>query len=126
MAFNLLGKILNDFGITQSELARISKVSLGTISRVVNSVRTPAPQTKAKIVHGINSRTNKNFGIEDVFPDITKPLSLYFDLETIDAKKAADVINILSELYGEKLCIVSTSTLPPLSGSSSEKQNKVA
>ncbi len=67
MASNNLQKELDSNGKSQKELSDESGVSVGTISKVYNKKKTPAPKTCAKIVQGLNKLTNKEYAVNDIF-----------------------------------------------------------
>ncbi len=54
--------------------------------------------------------------VSNVEIQYSSPLSLFFDLDSIDAELAAKTVLLLSELYGESLDIVKFQPLPPGAG----------
>jgi transcriptional regulator with XRE-family HTH domain len=70
VAKNNLKRILDEEGKSQADLCRISNVSTGTLNKVFNEKRTPAPKTLSKIVAGLNKISEKRYARIDVFPNI--------------------------------------------------------
>lgn len=68
MATNNLKKILPREGLTQVQLAKASGLSEGTINKIYNGKRTPAPTSMFKILKGLNEISGSNYQIRDVFP----------------------------------------------------------
>jgi transcriptional regulator with XRE-family HTH domain len=68
MASNKLKQVLTEEGITQTELAFKSSVSIGTINRVCNKKRNVSPTTRHKILKALNSLAENNYAIHDIFP----------------------------------------------------------
>ena len=69
MAGSKLRQILQDEGITQTQLSAKSGVSAGTINKVCNSKRSVTPTTQAKIIKALISLAGKNYDRKDVFMD---------------------------------------------------------
>ncbi len=69
MASNNLKKVLAEEGIHQGDLAWASGISKGTINKVYNQRRTPAPTTMGRMTKGLNAllKTEK-YQILDLFP----------------------------------------------------------
>ena len=67
MATNKLKNTLVKLGIKQSELARECNLSEGTISKVCNEKRTPAPTTMNKIVRALNKLGDANYRVTEIF-----------------------------------------------------------
>jgi transcriptional regulator with XRE-family HTH domain len=69
-AQNNLRSIRTNEGLTITDLARLSKVSTKTISRLEEGSRNVAPATKAKVIKGLNKVSDKlkEYTLEDVFP----------------------------------------------------------
>ncbi|WP_374139167.1 MULTISPECIES: helix-turn-helix transcriptional regulator [unclassified Sphingomonas] len=68
VATNNLKKILPEEGVTQVQLAKASGLSEGTINKIYNGKRTPAPTSMFKILKGLNELSNRTYAITDVFP----------------------------------------------------------
>ncbi|SFV86900.1 hypothetical protein MNB_SUP05-SYMBIONT-4-276 [hydrothermal vent metagenome] len=67
MAQNYLQQELDSNGISQTDLSKESKVSVGTINKICNQNKTPAPKTCAKIVIGLNGLSKKKYVLNDIF-----------------------------------------------------------
>jgi len=68
MAKNKLRQILQNEGITQTQLSAKSSVSSGTVNKLCNGKRSVSPTTQAKILKGLISLAGKNYDRKDVFP----------------------------------------------------------
>lgn len=66
---NRLKQFLEDNGISQTDLAMASKVSLTTINKVCNQVRKVKRTTESKILIGLNELLRKEISREDIFPE---------------------------------------------------------
>ena len=70
MATNNLKKILTKEGISQVELAKESTLSDGTINKICNQKRTPAPTSMFRILNALNKLLEKEkYQITDLFPN---------------------------------------------------------
>lgn len=67
MANNYLKEKLDSHGVSQADLSKEAGVSTGTINRVCNKKRTPAPRTQSKIVHGLNQLSKSKYSVGDIF-----------------------------------------------------------
>lgn len=67
---NNLKQVIDSEGLTQVELSKISNVSIGTLSRIVNNKITPTARLKNKIVKAINSHLNTDkYLLLDIFSE---------------------------------------------------------
>ena len=67
-----LQRIRESLGMTKAELSRLSDVSTKVISETEKGKRDPRPETKNKLVIGLNKKTGENsqkFTFHDIFPD---------------------------------------------------------
>ncbi len=69
MATNKLKDTLIKQGIKQVELAKESGISEGTINKLANNKRTPAPTTMNRIVKALNKLSSVSYKVEEIFPD---------------------------------------------------------
>ncbi len=69
---NNLKKILMIHGITKSEIARYSGLSIGTINKIVSQQGDVRRTTKYMIINAIVSITNRQYTFEDIFPAISE------------------------------------------------------
>jgi DNA-binding XRE family transcriptional regulator len=67
MKKNRLKEILVQEGITQSELARVSDLSIGTVNRTCNHSRLPSKTTCMKMIKGLNQLADMEYHYENVF-----------------------------------------------------------
>ena len=67
MAKNYLQKELDDNGISQTDLSKESKISVGTINKVCNQKKKPAPKTCTNIVKGLSNLSEKEYKVSDIF-----------------------------------------------------------
>jgi DNA-binding XRE family transcriptional regulator len=69
MASNNLKTVLAKEGIHQGDLAWASGISKGTINKVYNGRRTPAPTTMGRLAKGVNALVKEDkYEIKDLFP----------------------------------------------------------
>ena len=66
---NNLKRILDAESLTQVAIAARSGVSKSTINKVYNQKRDVAPKTRSRIVRAINSFSENNYSIQDIFPE---------------------------------------------------------
>lgn len=68
---NRLRKVRLAEGLSKAELARLAGISAQTITNIENSNHSARPETKHKIVNGLNRNPDKikTYAVEDVFPD---------------------------------------------------------
>lgn len=71
MATNKLKEIIVNEGITQTELAKESNLSDGTINKICNKKRTPSPTTMNKIVKALNVLSKNSHDVKNIFPNYT-------------------------------------------------------
>jgi predicted transcriptional regulator len=69
MAKCCLKQILETEGIKQSDLARVSDISSGTINRTCNGKLMPAPTTRSRIIKALVELSGKEYKPETVFPN---------------------------------------------------------
>lgn len=69
VATNNLKKVLPIEGVTQVELAKASGLSEGTINKIYNGKRTPAPTSMFKILKGLNDLSKNKYVITEIFPN---------------------------------------------------------
>lgn len=69
MASNKLKDTLVKLGVKQVELAKESGVSEGTINKIANNKRTPAPTSMNRIVRALNKLAQENFRVKEIFPN---------------------------------------------------------
>ena len=67
MAQNYLQRELDGNGISQTDLSKKSDVSVGTINKVCNHNKTPAPKTCTKIIKGLSELSKKDYQLIDIF-----------------------------------------------------------
>ncbi len=68
MATNNLKRILIKEGIKQSELSRVTNISITTINRIYNKKREGSATTNHRLLNGINSiLKEEKYFIEDIF-----------------------------------------------------------
>ena len=67
MPTSKLRRILEDEGITQTQLSAKSGVSAGTVNKVCNGKRAVTPTTQAKLIKALISLAGKNYDRKDVF-----------------------------------------------------------
>lgn len=126
MATNYLKETLNREACTQAELSRRSSVCSKTISKLYHKKGPVSPITKRKILRGLNELSERSYSLGDIFPEEIEPLSLFLDLDSIDAKKAVEIINKLSEFYGAELKLVGFDGFPPTADFSGKKKKRAA
>ncbi|MEJ1384861.1 MAG: helix-turn-helix transcriptional regulator [Candidatus Sedimenticola sp. (ex Thyasira tokunagai)] len=124
MTSNNLQITLDRRGIRQVELAHHAGLSVSTIGGVARNKRTPSETTKHRIIVALGELSNTVFSLDEIFPDPSEPLSIFFDLDSINPKSATEVIDALSELFGARLSIANYHNLPPQSDSSSKKARR--
>ena len=95
----------------------------------IKELRQLLQNAAAKGVQHQNSE-NELYSLNDVVIETKlalrpKPLPIFFDLDTVDAALATEVIHTLSEFYGEPLDIVKTEPLPPGTDTCGSKYRKV-
>ena len=69
-------------------------------------------QDEQEVVY-VESEGQKGPAASNVRATKSASLPIYFDLDTIDASLAVEVIKAFSEMYGEPLEILSTQPMPP-------------
>ena len=72
MAKNTLREKLDSHGIRQVDISKESGLAIGTINKVCTKKKNPAPATKAKIVQALNSLSNSNYTVEEIFLNLKK------------------------------------------------------
>lgn len=69
MPKNKLRRVLESEGISQSQLARVSCVSVSTIHKVINHKGNPTLLIKHRIVNGLKHLAYMKYNLSDIFPE---------------------------------------------------------
>lgn len=64
---NLLKKTLIDYGLSQTELAKHSDLSIGTINKICAMTYNPSPKTQSRIVISLGKLAGTTFAVDDIF-----------------------------------------------------------
>lgn len=67
MTKNKLKVLMEHYGITQADIARLSGVSYRTINRIYHQSRTPTPKVQNKITVALNTLTKLELSSKDIF-----------------------------------------------------------
>lgn len=127
---NRLGALLRahrmNLGQTQSEVAQAARISRTFLSDVERGRRRPSHTVLADLAAALKVPVDslvdgtdwehlddEEAPIPIVQEADSSPLSIYFDLTTVDATMAARVIDALGEAFGERLEIVRSFPIPP-------------
>lgn len=68
---NILKQVIESEGLTQTEFAKISGISVGTLNRIANNKIEPTTRLKNKILKAMNNYLNMNkYQMSDIFPQL--------------------------------------------------------
>ncbi len=118
MQGNNLRRILKLYDVTVAQLADHLNMSHYDVWEMVDRRIFVPGEIKLQIVRALIQITGHYINTYKVFPaqksdERDDSLSIYFDLESIDAKTAAESIRLLSTLFGKELLIETVLKRPP-------------
>lgn len=68
MVKNNLRQVIDNEGISQAEVARVSGFSTNTINKIYNKKTNGAPRTQVKVVEAVNQISGQTYDIRVIFP----------------------------------------------------------